>query len=329
MHELTGRAPARIDFGGGWTDVPPYSDERGGCVCSAAIDLHAVVTLGPAAGSDAGPEHEDAGMAMAALKRRGATGVRLSIESEYPVGAGLGGSSAASVASLGTLRAWQGRPIDPAGLAEESRLLEVEDLHIAGGRQDHYAAAFGGVLGLRFEGATRVEPVQLAAPDLDRLASQCVLVYTGQSRISADTITAVIDAYRSRERRVLVALDRMRELASGMITSIRAADFESLGRLVGEHWIHQRSLHPAIPTPRIDAMLDAAARAGALGGKAMGASGGGCVLAIAPLEHVDRVRDAMSALGEPLRVRIAHGGFHVEPADAAGGAVRRPWTSVA
>jgi galactokinase/mevalonate kinase-like predicted kinase len=99
--------------------------------------------------------------------------------------------------------------------------------------------------------------------------------------------------------------------------------------MVGEHWVHQRSLHPAIPTPRIDAMLDAAARAGALGGKAMGASGGGCVLAIAPLEHVDRVRDAMSALGEPLRVRIALGGFHVEPADAAGGAARRPWTSVA
>jgi D-glycero-alpha-D-manno-heptose-7-phosphate kinase len=329
MQELTGRAPARIDFGGGWTDVPPYSDERGGCVCSAAIDLHAVATVAPVGAASGRSAGADVEMATAALKRSGTTGVRLSLESEYPVGAGLGGSSAASVAALGTLRVWQGRSIDPADLAEESRRLEVEDLQIAGGRQDHYAAAYGGMLGLWFEGATRVEPLSLQQADRDRLMSRCILVYTGQSRISADTITAVVDAYRARERRVLGALDRMRELAAEMITSVRGSDFDSLGRLVGEHWIHQRSLHPAIPTARIDAILEAARRAGALGGKAMGASGGGCVLAIAPEDRVAAVHDAMRALAQPLPVRIAMTGFRVVEAGAARPSSLRPWSTVA
>jgi D-glycero-alpha-D-manno-heptose-7-phosphate kinase len=329
MNELTGRAPARIDFGGGWTDVPPYSDERGGCVCCAAIDLHAIATVVKDAEASVAGHHEEAEMARAALVRRGASGVRLRLESEYPVGAGLGGSSAASVAALGTVAAWQGRQVEPAVLAEESRLLEVEDLHIAGGRQDHYAAAFGGVLGLWFEGATRVDRIPLAVADTERLAAQCVLVYTGQSRISADTITAVLDAYRARERRVVGALDRMCELANDMIASVRATDFDTLGMLVGEHWIHQRSLHPAIPTPRIDAMLDAATRAGALGGKAMGASGGGCVLAIAPLERVGAVQEAMAALGQPIAVQLAPEGFRVAAAGKAEGSLRRPWSTVA
>lgn len=326
MPELVARAPARIDFGGGWTDVPPYSEERGGCVCSAAISLHAVATVRDIESNDTRPRDED-GLAGAALRRSGVPGVSLDIQSGYPVGAGLGGSSAASVASLGALAAWRGIETSPTELAEESRRLEVEDLGIAGGRQDHYAAAYGGLLGLHFGGDTQVESLDLTTDLGNALAARCVLAYTGQSRISGETITAVTGAYEARDRRVLDALDRLRELATQMIDALRRNDIDALGGLVGEHWVHQRSLHPGIPTPLIDQLLEDATRAGALGGKAMGASGGGCVLAIAPADGVEPVRQAMGRLATLLPFHIAPHGFHVvDPADPITGSLR-PWTS--
>ena len=131
--------------------------------------------------------------------------------------------------------------------------------------------------------------------------------------MSGDTITAVLDAYRARDRRVLQALDRMRELAEQMIASLEAGDLDALGALVGEHWVHQRALHPAIPTPLIDRILAAAAGAGAPGGKALGASGGGCVLVIAPDDGAERVRGVVDALATPIPVRFSPRGFHVDP----------------
>ena len=101
----------------------------------------------------------------------------------------------------------------------------------------------------------------------------------------------------------------MATLARAMAESLRAGDVDELGRLVGEHWMHQRALHPAITTPRIDAALDAAARAGALGGKALGASGGGCVVAIAADGREEAVRRAMAAVVEPLEIGIDRDGL--------------------
>lgn len=314
MAVLVARAPARIDFGGGWTDVPPYSEERGGCVCNAAIELHAIATVRAAvadAGAAGGPSSPDNALATAATRRAAMPDVRVEVEVEYPVGAGLGGSSAAGVAVLGALAAWRAEELSPSWLAEESRRLEVEDLGIAGGRQDHYAAAIGGALGLWFGGEVTARRLPLSDSVIEAMNRRCIVVYTGQSRISANTITAVMDAYRARDRRVLGALDRLRDLANGMVTAIESSDIDALGLLVGEHWIHQRSLDPAIPTPLIDAVLADAAAAGALGGKALGASGGGCVLAIAAEGREDAVRSAMAARAQPVGIRIARHGFQV------------------
>lgn len=314
MAVLVARAPARIDFGGGWTDVPPYSEERGGCVCNAAIELHAIATVRAAvadAGAAGGPSSPDNALATAATRRAAMPDVRVEVEVEYPVGAGLGGSSAAGVAVLGALAAWRAEELSPSWLAEESRRLEVEDLGIAGGRQDHYAAAIGGALGLWFGGEVTARRLPLSDSVIEAMNRRCIVVYTGQSRISANTITAVMDAYRARDRRVLGALDRLRDLANGMVTAIESSDIDALGLLVGEHWIHQRSLDAAIPTPLIDAVLADAAAAGALGGKALGASGGGCVLAIAAEGREDAVRSAMAARAQPVGIRIARHGFQV------------------
>jgi D-glycero-alpha-D-manno-heptose-7-phosphate kinase len=317
---LSARAPTRIDFGGGWTDVPPYSDERGGCVCNLAIARYATARIAtgepPASPVPDGASGvvADGALANAALARSGLAGrVRLSLRSDFPFGAGLGGSSAAGVAALAAIAAWRGedRPARDA-LAEESRRVEVEDLGVAGGRQDHYAAAFGGALGLRFvaEGV-RVERIPLSRELVAAVERRCTVVYTGQSRISGETITAVLDAYRRRDRGVLAALDAMKGLAARMAAALGSGALDELGTLVGEHWEWQRSLHPAITTPRIEAIVAGALRAGALGVKALGASGGGCVLVVAPEDGAERVRAAAAALGELMEFRVDSDGVAV------------------
>lgn len=300
-------APTRLDFGGGWTDVPPFPEERGGFVCNLAIERRATVTLREATGPAANEP-----LVHAALAAQGLAHLRGDVVSDFPVGAGLGGSSAAGVALAAAGAAWRGTSWSPAELAESSRQVEVEQLGIAGGRQDHYAAAFGGALALEFSEQVRVAPIPLAEATVAALEARCLVFYTGESRISGDTIRAVLDAYRGRVPHVVFALDRMAALARFMATALATDDVDALGALVGEHWVHQRALHPAITTPRIEALVAATASAGALGAKALGASGGGCVLVIAPADRVEAVRVAGAAVADAMAVRVARTGVTVD-----------------
>lgn len=320
-HTVIARAPVRIDFGGGWTDVPPYSDEMGGFVCNLAITRYAtaIVNEGAAARrastTDATASRAaDDRIVDAARRRLGVRDVRVVVRSDFPVGAGLGGSSAAGVATLAALANYAGRDLAGVTLAELSREIEIEDLGIAGGRQDHYAAVFGGALGLRLDAAgVHVQRIPLTPALRSAIEHRCLVIYTGQSRISGGTIIAVLDAYRARTARVVNALARSRELAQQMAVVLGAGDLDGLAGLVAEQWVHQRSLHPDIPTPRIDAIIEKASAAGALGAKALGASGGGCVLVIAAADRVDSVREAITPLGELLSFGVDEHGVTLCP----------------
>lgn len=301
MHrEVIARAPTRIDLGGGWTDVPPYCDREGGFVCNIAIARYSIATIAPASNATADARVEHAPLVGAAVRRSRVEGIRVSLRNEFPVGAGLGGSSAASAALLAALRTWRGQPIDRVEIAEEGRRIEVEELGVAGGRQDHYAATHGGALALSFNSGVGVRRIPLSRATRDALLASATLIYTGESRISGDTITAVLDAYNAREQRVVSALERMRALAMDMATALESCDLHALGELLDEHWHHQRSLHPSIPTARIDEIVAQAVRAGALGAKAMGASGGGCVLILSRPEQRVEVTNAVRPLGKIL-----------------------------
>jgi D-glycero-alpha-D-manno-heptose-7-phosphate kinase len=313
--------------------VPPYCDEQGGTVCNLAVARYATVRLSDAAAPPPPPlaapgrAGTDARLADAALRRAGLLGrARAEVVSDFPVGAGLGGSSAAGVALAAAAAAWRGAPPgappgapDDAGrdaLAEWSRATEVEEAGIAGGRQDHYAAARGGALRLDFGAAAggapcRATPIPLGAAARAALERRCLVVYTGESRVSAATITGVLDAYRAREPRVTGALARLRALAAEMAGALARGDVDALGALVGEHWAHQRALHPAIPTARIDAIVAAGARAGALGAKALGASGGGCVVLVAAEGREGEVRAAVARLGEVVEWGVDEGGVQI------------------
>ena len=302
------RAPARLDFGGGWTDVPPYTTEQGGCVCNLAIARYASARL---VADASGPTSDDA-LGAAAMRRSLVRDARLEISSDFPFGAGLGGSSAAGVALAAALATWKGESVTRAELAERSRATEVEELGVAGGRQDHYAAAFGGALGLWFDDEVRAKPITLPPAMIESLERRCVVAFTGESRISGETITAVLDAYRARAPRVTSALARMKALAQQMILALEREQIDELAALVGEHWAHQRTLHDRITTPTIDAVMREATRAGALGGKALGASGGGCVVVIAPDDGAEAVRRAVSSVCQVLDFTIDLEGVHVE-----------------
>ena len=298
------RAPTRLDLGGGWTDVPPYCEEEGGFVCNVAIARYATATITadsaaavPTDGNTDTHAAADAPLVRAACKRARVEGVRVAIESDFPVNAGLGGSSAASAALLGAFAVWRGEPWNHREIAEEGRRIEVEELGIAGGRQDHYAATHGGALALTFSDRVALRRIAMAAPTRAEFERRAILLYTGESRISGSNITEVVRAYRNRDARVIIALGRMRALAEQIGKALKGGDLDGVGTLMGEHWEHQRALHPAIPTPLIDEIVRRAAGAGALGSKAMGASGGGCVLVIAGAGAVDSVRAAIAPLG--------------------------------
>ena len=303
--------------------MPPYSEREGGFVCNVAIARYATVILAPASRNEiasmSADRSRDRPLVEAAVRRSRVTGIDVALYNDFPVGAGLGGSSAAGVALADALSRRGGERLDPAALAERSRATEVEELGIAGGRQDHYASAFGGVLALRFsDRGTDVTQIPLTREAREEMQRRCIVVYTGESRISADTITAVTSAYERRDAKVLFALRRMRELAEDMARAIGQSDFDALASLVGEHWAHQRSLHPAIPTARIDTIIERARHAGALGAKALGASGGGCVLVMARRGREEQVANAVSSLGPLLPFSIAERGVETTSTELTG-----------
>jgi D-glycero-alpha-D-manno-heptose-7-phosphate kinase len=307
------RAPTRIDFGGGWTDVPPYSSEVGGFVCNVAITRFATVSITSTSGAaaDTTTTLGDRAIVSAAARRFRfqPEEVRVSVTSDFPIGAGLGGSSAVGVATCAGFAAMRRQNMSPSAIAELSREIEIGDLAVPGGRQDHYAAAYGGALGLRFSSkGVDVHEITLTPKVRAEIERRCLIVYTGQSRISGDTILAVLDAYARRDTLVMTALSKMRANAEQMADALMRGHFDWLAALVDEQWSHQRALHPAIATPLIDEIIAKGREAGAVGAKALGASGGGCVLVIAGEGRVESVRQAIAPLGEILPFKIADNG---------------------
>lgn len=306
---LVATAPARVDLAGGWTDVPPYTTDVGGAVCNVAIELRATVRLHAAAPTDDAPGDP---LVRAAWDRAGSPPVRIALSSDIPVSSGLGGSSSAGVALAAALAHWRGEHMTPHALAEWSRRTETESLGVAGGCQDHFAAAYGGALLLDCRAATEVTRVTMDAGTIAGFEARGFIAHTGDSRMSARTITAVLDAWRAGEPQTCDALQTMKALAPAMAAALSAGDIDELGTLLAMQWTAQRALHPTITTPLIDTIVRETAAAGALGTKALGASGGGCVFVIARADRVEAVRDALAARARLLPLRVATTGVQVQ-----------------
>ncbi len=311
---ITASAPARVDLAGGWTDVAPYTTEVGGAVCNVAIELRATARV--QGGTTETPPPSE-GLLRAAWERAAMPRVSLGLTSAVPIGSGLGGSSAAGVALAASLAAWRGLALSPPELAELSRRTESETMGLAGGCQDHYAAAFGGALLLRCGARTEVEQIPLSDAAVEAFERRAMIAFTGESRMSSHTITAVLDAYRARERQTCDALHQMATLAPAMATALADGDLDRLGQLLAQQWQAQRALHPTISTPLIDRIVDDVAAAGALGTKALGASAGGCVLVIAREGREDSVRIALGAHAQLLPLEVSRRGVQIHFTDGS------------
>src|SRR5436305_8985180 len=229
------RAPLRIDFGGGWTDVPLYAEEHGGAVLNAAITRYAYGTLVPP--GDAG---------LYARVRGVPDGLHYSVDA--PAGSGLGTSAAQTVLWVSLVKTSIANVSDRREIADIAcRVAKL--LGIVGGKQDEYASALGGISFFSFSDTVEAERLELDREFVRELHSRLVLVYSGESRVSGSIHERVWTRYRSGEREVVSALHRLRDLAGQMKEALLAHDISTFGTLIAENWRSQTELDDAIATP--------------------------------------------------------------------------------
>jgi D-glycero-alpha-D-manno-heptose-7-phosphate kinase len=289
-------APLRLDFAGGWTDVPPFSTREGGVVVNGAIGLraHVALQLGgkllrlvseelgetlECANSGGLVPHGKLPLLTAALRMFPILGgFTLTTRCDAPPGSGLGSSGALGVALIGALTRARQETLSPPDVADQAWHVETIEAQLPGGKQDQYGAALGGFHRLSFRDPdVGIEPVTLDPAFAAVLERQTLICYTNKSRVSSDTISRVMGAYERGDPKVTGALRGLKETGNAMAEALRAADLGRVGALLSENWKHQQALDPGMRTAEMAQLEQAAAKAGALGGKAAGAGAGGCM----------------------------------------------------
>ncbi len=320
-------APVRLDFAGGWTDVPPFSAREGGVVVNAAVDLTARVELrlgGPRirlVAEDLGQELECANagglvadgkldLHKAALRMLPVQAAcTLTTRCDAPPGSGLGSSGAMDVALVAVLSLARGERPAAREIAEQAWYLETVEARIPGGKQDQFAAALGGFQRLTFRDPdVGVEPITLDPAFAVALERRTVLCYTGTSRISGTTIARVMAAYERGEPGVTGALRALKDLAGEMAEALRAGDVGRVATLLSDNWQRQQQLDPGMCTPEMARLERALRGAGALGGKAAGAGAGGSMFFVTGDDPAPAAAAARAAGATVLPVRWAQGG---------------------
>lgn len=319
---IIARAPVRISFGGGGTDLGAYFTRFGGFVVSAAITRYAYVMAERPAdrgilinsadyhvwhSSSPGeipPVEEPLALPKAAVERFAGhglidRGIELFLASEVPPGTGLGSSSAMAVALIQALASYLDRQLCRSSVAELASWLEIERLHMPIGKQDQYASAFGGLNAISFAAdGVEVAPIGLPSDVMAALSARLLLFSTGRSRDSAEILSGQTRDTAMKPG-VAESLHRIKELAREMELRLLDGDLDGFGRLLDLGWQQKKRLSGNISSAAIDAWYAAAREAGALGGKITGAGGGGFLLLYCPPGQQGAVRAAMADLGLP------------------------------
>jgi len=298
LNIIRAKAPLRISFGGGGTDVSPYPEEKGGAVLSATIDKYAYCSL--AARDDElvnvtsldydlvakyplNDKLEYDGkldLVKAATKVMGIkNGVDLFLHSDMPPGSGLGTSSTMTVALVGALGHWFKLPLGEYDVAELAYRIERQEAGIKGGKQDQYAASFGGFNFIEFLGKTTiVNPLRVKSEILNELEYRLMLCYTGKTRLSAGIIADQVKGYTKKKEDVVRALDETKQLATAMKNALLLGQIDEFGSLMNQAWLSKKKFTSKVTDTHIDELYDVAKQNGAIGGKLLGAGGGGYLL---------------------------------------------------
>lgn len=315
---IRSKAPLRLSFAGGGTDVSPYAEERGGCVLNATIDKYAFGSLVPADGGsltitsldyDVVAKYEtdrqlvcDGELALVkavvnAFQDGSRRGFDLFTHCDAPPGSGLGSSSALVVAQIGLFREWRRMPLTEYDVAELAYRIERVDAGVPGGRQDQYAATFGGFNFIEFRGpGVIVNPLRIKPDIVNELEYNLLLCYLGGIR-PAGIIETQVDGYRTGRPEPVRALDELKAIAVEMKQHLLRGQLDEFGQLLHHGWEAKKKLAAAISSPRIDELYEAALKAGALGGKLTGAGGGGYAVFYCQFTRKHRVAEVLERMG--------------------------------
>ena len=319
---IRSKAPLRLGLAGGGSDVSPYSDLYGGNVLNATINLSAYCTIQPLQlpvlrvnAADAGimtevplgtgPSSSGALLIDGVLRRvindfgpLPSPGFSITTYNDAPAGSGLGTSSTMVVCILKCFAEWMGIPLGDYELARLAYEIERKDLGLAGGKQDQYAAAFGGFNFMEFlpSDMVIVNPLRVKDWIVEELEASMLLYFTGRSRFGADIIAQQQEATRSGSAKAVEAMHRIKQSAIDMKLALLQGDMNSFARILGSAWEDKKKMADAITNPMIQEAFDVAMAAGAISGKVSGAGGGGFMMLMVAPEKRMAVMEAMQSL---------------------------------
>jgi D-glycero-alpha-D-manno-heptose-7-phosphate kinase len=329
------KAPLRIGLAGGGTDVSPYCDLYGGAILNATISLYAWASIEPLEEArieilavDRGEKvsHESLGaipidgtldLAKGAynhlLKNFGAppSGFRLTTFVDAPAGSGLGTSSTLMVAILGAFAEWLRLPFGEYDMSQLAYRIEREDLGMAGGKQDQYAATFGGVNFMEFydKGRVIVNPLRIKPQYLYELGNNLLLYFTATSRKSADIIEVQSKNVTAGNQQSIEAMHALKEQARMMKEALLQGKVHEIGPILDYGFRFKKQMAQGISNSRMDELYEQALGAGATGGKITGAGGGGFMMFYCPGNTKYAVRETLAPLGGEFRTYdfVEHG----------------------
>jgi len=319
------RSPLRISLGGGGTDLPSYYRDHGGFVISAAIDKYVWVTvLRPFvrgvllkyskmehALRVQDIEHPIIREAFA-MMRISELQHEIATLADIPAGTGLGSSGSFTTALLKALYSFERRLLLPDELARLACELEIERLGRPVGKQDQYIAAYGGItcFELARDGSVHAEPLELRAETLHELEDHLLLFFTGYSRSAAEILRDQDDRTKHADAAMIESLHYVKELGRRCRDALEHGKPATFGEIMHEHWERKRERSHGMSNPQIDEWYELGRDAGAIGGKLVGAGGGGFLMFYAP--EPQRVRAAMAKAGlDEVRFRFDFDGTRV------------------
>ena len=319
------RSPLRISLGGGGTDLPSYYREHGGFLVAGALDKYVYLTLHRTFVPDlivkysklervataAQLEHPIIREAFALLKMTGAS-LELTSMADIPGGTGLGSSGSFTTALLKLLHAANKNLISPAELAEQACHIELERLGEPIGKQDQYIAAVGGITAFTFHRDGRVEyrPVKISEETLFNLEDNLLMFFTGYSRSASAILKDQNDKSKKNDAAMLDNLHFTKELGHQSLAALEGANLEEFARLMDVHWQRKKVRSTGMSNDRINEWYDHAMTHGALGGKLIGAGGGGFLMFYAA--DKTKLRHAMREKGlQEVRFRFDFEGTKV------------------
>jgi len=331
------KAPLRIGLAGGGSDVSPYSDIYGGIILNATINLYAYCTIEETDDDFVTIESYDTDCferyslsrhleidGKASLLKGSYNRVmqdyniplracKITTYNDAPAGSGLGTSSTMVVAILKAFVEWHSLPLGDYEIARLAYEIERKDLNLSGGKQDQYAAAFGGFNYMEFlkDDMVIINPLKVKRWIVDELEASIVLYFTGRSRSSAAIIDEQKKNVASGNTMSIEAMHRIKQSAVDMKLAVLKGDMHEFARILGQAWEDKKKMAGAITNPMIEEAFAVATAAGALAGKVSGAGGGGFIMFFVDPTKKKAVLDALGKLdGYTVHFNFTDGGAH-------------------